>query len=148
MADYTAALESVTYEQTNNLVAAPPRTITFSVEDGLGISSVAAMRIVDLPGPAAGTEFQVNTYTPNGQFRPEVASDAAGDYVVVWESFGEDGNPNPNDYGVYVSSTIRVAWPRGASSRSIRSRAANKGGRRWPWIRPAISSSPGKMLTS
>ena len=37
-------------------------------------------------GIAQGSEFRVNTYTTNGQFRPSVAMDADGDFVVVWES--------------------------------------------------------------
>jgi hypothetical protein len=38
-----------------------------------------------------GAEFQVNTYTPNGQGSPAIGVDAQGDFVVVWTSFGEDG---------------------------------------------------------
>ena len=35
----------------------------------------------------AGPEFQVNTYTSGSQELPKVATDAAGDYVIVWESY-------------------------------------------------------------
>ena len=53
----------------------------------LGILAVAAM-----PAPAAaqplGAEFQVNTYTTSNQELPSVATDANGNFVVVWESLG------------------------------------------------------------
>jgi hypothetical protein len=34
-----------------------------------------------------GTEFRVNTYTTDGQAGPSIASDADGDFVVVWSSY-------------------------------------------------------------
>src|SRR5262245_37811447 len=39
-----------------------------------------------IPGP----EFQVNTYTANGQSLPAVAADGNGNFVVVWQSSGQD----------------------------------------------------------
>jgi hypothetical protein len=51
----------------------------------------------DASGNALSSEFQVNTYTSNYQRWPSVASDADGDFVVVWESKGsassDDGHP-------------------------------------------------------
>jgi hypothetical protein len=45
---------------------------------------------------AAGTplapDFRVNTYTTSTQESPRVAADAAGNFVVVWESFLQDGS--------------------------------------------------------
>lgn len=49
-------------------------------------------------GVAQGTEFKVNTYTTSGQSSPSVARDSAGDFVVAWMSFAEDGS----GYGIYV----------------------------------------------
>ncbi len=43
------------------------------------------------PLPVGG-EFQVNTYTTSGQYRPSVSLDADGDFVVVWESIGSSGS--------------------------------------------------------
>ena len=43
-------------------------------------------------GAALGTEFQVNTYTTQNQTNPDVCCDAAGDFVVVWRSYGQDGD--------------------------------------------------------
>jgi large repetitive protein len=48
-------------------------------------------------GSPLGPEFRVNTYTTSGQSRPEVASDASGNFVVVWSSFSQDGAT----YGVF-----------------------------------------------
>ncbi len=39
-----------------------------------------------------GPEFQVNTYTVGDQGFPHIASDAAGNFVVVWSSSGQDGS--------------------------------------------------------
>ena len=44
------------------------------------------------PGDAVGNEFQVNTYTTDDQRDAMVAMDATGDYVVTWDSYGEDGS--------------------------------------------------------
>ncbi len=37
-----------------------------------------------------GTEIQVNTYTTDDQYEPKLASDAAGNFVVVWPSVLQD----------------------------------------------------------
>jgi len=42
-------------------------------------------------GTRLGVEFIVNTYTTNSQSRPGVAVDASGNFVVVWESFFQEG---------------------------------------------------------
>jgi hypothetical protein len=44
------------------------------------------------PGEPLGDEFQVNTFTSGEQIWPAVASDADGDFVIVWESAGQDGS--------------------------------------------------------
>jgi hypothetical protein len=43
-------------------------------------------------GAKLGGEFQVNTYTTGNQDGPAVAMDAAGNFVVVWRSEGQDGD--------------------------------------------------------
>ncbi len=40
-------------------------------------------------GAKAGAEFQVNTYTTGGQGSQALATDAQGNFVVVWEGYGE-----------------------------------------------------------
>lgn len=42
--------------------------------------------------PRAGGEFAVNTYAANHQRFPDVAADASGRFVIVWESVGQDGD--------------------------------------------------------
>jgi hypothetical protein len=46
----------------------------------------------DSAGVAQGGEFQVNTYTTDYQRYPAMAMDAGGDFVVVWQSYGQDGS--------------------------------------------------------
>lgn len=43
-------------------------------------------------GVPQGGEFQVNTFTNNKQNLPSVSMDAAGNFVVVWRSSGQDSN--------------------------------------------------------
>ena len=45
----------------------------------------------DAAGTPQGSEFQVNTYTTSDQSSPSVAMDPNGNFVVVWESYGQDG---------------------------------------------------------
>lgn len=48
-------------------------------------------------GAPIGTEFRVNTTAAGSQGSPSVARNAGGDFVVVWESYVQDGS----DSGVY-----------------------------------------------
>jgi deazaflavin-dependent oxidoreductase (nitroreductase family) len=50
----------------------------------------------DSAGSAVGGQFQVNTYTPSLQLAPSVAAQAAGDFVVVWQSNGSPGGDTSN----------------------------------------------------
>ncbi len=43
------------------------------------------------PTPA-GSEFQVNTYTTNNQWRASVAASGVGDFLVAWSSTNQDGS--------------------------------------------------------
>src|SRR5688572_8274596 len=58
----------------------------------------------------AGGEFPVNTFTTNAQTIPAVAADADGDFVVAWQSEGQDGN-GP---GIYAQRFDAGGGPRGA----------------------------------
>jgi hypothetical protein len=49
-------------------------------------------RRYDSAGNALGTEFRVNSYTTGDQAEPSVASDARGNFVVVWRSSSQDGS--------------------------------------------------------
>ncbi|GAB4419154.1 MAG: hypothetical protein Fur0044_15430 [Anaerolineae bacterium] len=65
-------------------------------------------------GVAQGSEFRVNTTTANGQIFPSVAMDSDGDFVVVWQSFEQDGS----GYGVYVQRYNAAGAPQGAEFRA------------------------------
>jgi hypothetical protein len=43
-------------------------------------------------GDPVGPEFRVNTYTPGNEFGASVSTDALGNFVVVWQSSGQDGS--------------------------------------------------------
>ncbi len=43
-------------------------------------------------GVAQGDQFQINAYTTGDQSQPIVDMNAAGDFVVAWQSFGQDGD--------------------------------------------------------
>jgi hypothetical protein len=57
----------------------------------LSLAAAVASQLVWLPAALSqpvpvGPEFQVNAYTTGYQSNPAVAADAAGNFVVVWES--------------------------------------------------------------
>jgi hypothetical protein len=51
------------------------------------VPSVNAQAVVPV-----GAEFQVNTYTPSAQNAYGVDADEDGDFTIVWESVGQDGD--------------------------------------------------------
>jgi hypothetical protein len=51
----------------------------------------------DSSGSTVGAEFQVNSFTPSNQRSPALSHDSAGGFVVVWESYAQDGPV----YGVF-----------------------------------------------
>jgi len=51
----------------------------------------------DSNGNKVGSEFQVNTWTTGWQGDPSITSLSNGGFVVVWESWGQDGS----NFGVY-----------------------------------------------
>ncbi len=56
--------------------------------DGFGVYA----RRYNSAGGAEGAEFQVNTYTTNNQCFPSVAMDSTGNFVIAWQSDGQDGD--------------------------------------------------------
>jgi hypothetical protein len=53
----------------------------------------------DSGGAALGAEFRVNSYTTSNQRYPDVASDPAGSFVVVWSSHGQGPQPRWDVFG-------------------------------------------------
>ncbi|RCJ28200.1 hypothetical protein A6S26_11720 [Nostoc sp. ATCC 43529] len=65
-------------------------------QDGAG-SGIYAQRY-NSAGVAQGGEFQVNNYFSDEQINPTIAMDANGNFVIAWQSFGQDGSDN----GIYA----------------------------------------------
>src|SRR5262249_34562695 len=65
--------------------------------EGISYSNVYAQRY-DAAGTAVGVEFRVNTFTTNSQANPAVAMDAVGNFVIAWQSLGQDGS----QFGIYA----------------------------------------------
>jgi hypothetical protein len=82
---------------------APP-LLTFACALALvALSPVEAQKVAPV-----GFEFQVNSYTPEFQHEPAIASDGDGDFVVVWT--GENDGSNGGIFGQRFSSAgARVA---------------------------------------
>jgi hypothetical protein len=64
-------------------------------------------------GVPQGSEFRVNTYTIDEQVRPSIAMDSDGDFVVTWESRGQDGNID----GIYAQRYNNAGVPQGSEFR-------------------------------
>ena len=62
---------------------------------------------------AAGAEFRVNSYTTAAQYRQAVASDANGNFVVVWNSYGQDGS----NWGIFGQRFNVLGAPQGSEFR-------------------------------
>jgi len=73
--------------------------------------SVFARRI-GRDGTSTG-EFAVNTYTTGVQYRPRVAMNGNGDFVVVWDSYPEDGDSD----GVFARVFDSAGTPRSGEFR-------------------------------
>lgn len=62
--------------------------------DGYGVYA----RRYNADGSSAGDEFQVNTHTSGHQSNPSIAIDADGDFIVAWQSYGQDSD----GYGIHA----------------------------------------------
>jgi hypothetical protein len=71
-----------------------------TAQDGSGLG-IYAQRY-STGGVAQGAEFRVNTVTANDQQNADAAMAANGDFVVAWQSFGQDtGDASTFSTGVY-----------------------------------------------
>jgi len=62
----------------------------------------------DSSGKKIGDEFQVNTYTENTQMLSSVAMNETGDFVIAWQSFGQDGSGYSVNAQRYDSSGNKI----------------------------------------
>ena len=69
-----------------------------SVQDGSGFGIY--VRRYNASGAPLSGEFRVNTYTTSTQGSPSIALDADGDFVVAWDSYGQE--PGTIGTGVYA----------------------------------------------
>ena len=74
---------------------------------------VFGQRYTFFGGTPIGPEFRVNTQTTNTQRRPAVVIDDGGNFVVVWESGGQDGS----SYGVFGQRFASTGAPLGPEFR-------------------------------
>jgi hypothetical protein len=86
------------------------------VWDGYGqdeaVNGIFGQRFNSAGGPL-GPEFHVNTYTTSFQGLPSVSSDASGNFVVAWQSYGPDGS----SWGVFGQRYASTGAPLGAEFR-------------------------------
>jgi len=80
-------------------------------------------------GVPQGSEFQVNSYTRRDQYRPAVASDANGNFVVIWTSYSQFGNPS----GIFGQRFNAAGGPQGSEFR------VNSNTTGYVWL-PAVAS--------
>ncbi len=84
--------------------------VTWSSENQDGeMSGIFAQRY-NAAGQRQGNEFQVNTEFAKNQIRSSVAMDPDGDFVIVWESFAQDGD----GYGIYGKRFNAAGQPQGS----------------------------------
>jgi len=97
--------------------------------DGYGIFA----QRYNASGGAVGDEFRVNTYTTGNQSNPSVAMDNVGNFVVSWESSGQDGSlqgvyaQKYNISGTALDTEFRVNVTTTGSQRSSAVAADNSG---------------------
>jgi hypothetical protein len=87
-------------------------------------------------GTPLGTEFQVNTFTTGMQAKPVVASDALGNFVVVWWSAEEALSPK----GIFAQRYDRFGAPRGSEFRVDQSTTLGN-------LNPSVASDPAGNVT-
>lgn len=95
-------IPSVAIDSTGNFIVAWQ-----SAQDGSG-TGIYAQRY-NSAGAKVGGEFRVNTYTTGNQKRPSIAADGSGNFVVVWQSAGQDGS----GYGIFGQRFTSAGAARG-----------------------------------
>jgi hypothetical protein len=63
-----------------------------SLEGDTSFDSVQARRFPAQGAPPESEQIQLNSYTTGDQIRPAVTTDAEGNFVVAWESYGSSGS--------------------------------------------------------
>lgn len=71
--------------------------VTWSAYGHPGDTSGIYAQVFNADGSKSGGEIHVNTYIQSNQYDPEVTTLASGDFLVTWQSQGQDGS----GYGIY-----------------------------------------------
>ncbi|HKC24315.1 MAG TPA: hypothetical protein VKF32_06215, partial [Thermoanaerobaculia bacterium] len=123
-----------TFPQTSPAVAMSPAggfvVVWTGVDDPTSVG-VQGRRFDGAGAPLSG-DFVVNTSTTAPQSYPSVSADAAGGFVVAWESTGQDGDPA---FGVTARRYAASGVPLTADFRVNSTTTANQ-------IHPAVAVAP------
>ena len=93
---YTQEFSAFTARQTVAMDADGDYVVVWQSDEGTGLDVYG--RLFDSTGTVQGPEFRVNTTVGDDQQRPVAAMDNDGNFVVVWESYLQDGD----SWGVYA----------------------------------------------
>ena len=85
----------------------------------------------DAAGNAVGGVFQVNTYTAGDQTNPSLVMNASGDFVVAWQSYGQDGD----GWGIFLQRYDATGAPVGVETPVNTTTAGNQ-------TNPSVALSP------
>ena len=144
-----------TYQQSSPAVTTIPGggfvvAWTSAYQDG-GADGISGRRFGADATPI-GAEFKVNSYTPGRQREADVAATAAGDFVVVWNSYdGQDGS----DSGVFGQSFAADGTSRGHAfmvnsstvGNQLRPKIATLSGDRFVVVWQDVSEPVGRLLS-
>src|ERR1041385_8831681 len=86
-----------------------------------------------------GPEFQVNSFTTSFQIYPSIGADSAGNFVVVWQSYAQDGSSR----GIFARQYTAAGAAVGASE--FRVNAFTTGGQGIPEV---ASDATGRFVVS
>lgn len=84
--------------------------ITWMSQGQDGSSTGIYSQLYHPDGTKLGGEFRVNGTTTNEQVNPSVAMNAAGDFVITWTSFQQDGSGS----GVFAQAYSATGSPKGS----------------------------------
>jgi hypothetical protein len=87
---------------------------SYGQEAGSGAASGIYGQRFDASGVPQGSEFHVNTYTADYQYFPSLGRNAAGAFVIVWQSYGQDGS----GYGIFGQRFNATGVPQGSEFRA------------------------------
>jgi hypothetical protein len=117
--------------QHNTAVAMDPDgnfVVVWGAAEGDGDNYGIFARRFNAAGVPQGDQVRVNTYTTDYQNAPAVAIDADGDFVVAWNSYGQDqGGGGKYAGGVYFQRYNAAGVPQGVETRANTYTTDNQG---------------------